>query len=119
MPYANPADKVARSKRQYKEKKGYFATKFARWKARNPKKYAFLGQRHTSKQRGVEFNLTFEEWVAFWGDDFDKRGTAPHKLQMGRYGDTGAYEVGNIYKATKAENQGGPRYKEGVACLSQ
>ncbi len=30
---------------------------------------------------------------------------------MGRYGDKGAYEIGNIYKCTNRENKGLPRSK--------
>jgi len=115
MPYARIEDVQACSRRRYVRDPGYFAGKHATWKQKNPKRYAWLGQRHTSKQRGVEFNLTFEEFVEFWGDDFETRGTGWGQLQMGRYGDVGAYEVGNIYKATKEENQVGPRYKEEAA----
>lgn len=111
MPYALEVDKQARSARHYADNREYFSKKHQRWKDENPKKYAFLGQRHTSKQRGVEFNLTFAEWVAFWGDDFHLRGIRNENLQMCRYGDVGAYEVGNIYKDTKLINRIGPRAK--------
>jgi len=116
MPYKHVADKVARSSRQYQNKKGYFASKYQRWKAANPKRCAFLGQRHTSKQRGVEFNLSFEEWCDFWGADFIFRGIKNDDLQMCRYGDEGPYEIGNIYKDTKENNKLGPKTKEEIHC---
>jgi len=115
MPYARTEDEKARSRRHYLRDTSYFVEKHATWKQKNPKKYAYLGQRHTSKQRGIEFNLTFEEFVEFWGNDFERRGTGYGQLQMGRYGDVGAYEVGNIYMVTKEENSLGPRYKEEAA----
>jgi hypothetical protein len=59
----------------------------------------------------VEFNLTFEEWVEWWGENFWRRGRKPGDLQMCRYGDEGAYELGNIYMATLEENDAGPRFK--------
>ena len=77
-----------------------------------PAIHAYWGQRHTSKQRDVEFKLTFEEWMGWWGDDLVLRGRKRNELQMCRYGDVGAYELGNIYKATQAENDAGPRFKE-------
>ncbi len=112
MPHKNKADKAICSAKRYLAKKGYFASKYRRWKAANPKRYAFLGQRHTSKQRGVVFNITFEEWRDWWGNDFHRRGKENDDLQMCRYGDEGPYEIGNIYKDTKANNKLGPKTKE-------
>ena len=115
MPYANPEHSKARAKHRYDNQPGNKASKRAQaqqWKADNPKRYAWLGQRNTSKQRGVEFNLTFEEFVEFWGADFHLRGRKRHELVMGRYGDTGAYEMGNIYKTTQVDNKFGPEHKE-------
>lgn len=111
MPYKNPADKRRRENARYREKPEYYQNKTTRHRNQNPEKHAYWGQRHTSKQRGVEFNLTFEEFVEFWGDDFERRGRGKKDLCMCRYGDTGAYEVGNIYKDTNAGNKQGPRYK--------
>ena len=112
MPYADYQENLDRAKYRYEKDKGYYRKKSQRWKAKNPKRYAWLGQRNTSKQRGVEFNLTFEQWRDWWGDDFDNRGRKMLQLCMCRYGDTGPYELGNIYKATNAENKGPPREKD-------
>lgn len=115
MPYASYEDAKARAKYRYREQPGNRESKLTqaqKWKGDNPKRYAWLGQRNTSKCRGVKFNLTFEEFVKFWGEDFELRGCKNDDLQMCRYGDTGAYEIGNIYKATRVENTLGPREKE-------
>jgi len=112
MPYASLADRQACAARNYAGKRGYFADKHLRWKQANPKRYAYLGQRHTSNQRGVVFSITFEEWVGWWGADFAKRGRKNQDLSMCRYGDCGPYEMGNIYKDTNIGNKCGPRHKE-------
>lgn len=112
MPYARERDKVAHSARYYEANKRAAKKRARQWKVDNPLRYAWLGQRHTSKQRGVEFNLTFEQFKEFWGSDFCLRGKRNHDLQMCRYGDNGHYELGNIYKATKSENKAGPREKD-------
>jgi len=64
----------------------------------------YVSQRNGAKSRGIEFKLTFEQWLEFWGDDLDKRGNRPWSLQMCRIGDKGCYELGNIYKGTARHN---------------
>lgn len=61
-------------------------------------------QRHGARLRGIDFRLTFEQWLEWWGDDLDRRGVGPDDLQMQRQGDSGAYEIGNIRKGTPREN---------------
>lgn len=108
VPYANYADQLAHSKLRYERDPQYHREKAARWVTKNRKRKCWLDQRATSKARGVEFNLTFEEYCEFWGDDFDKKGIKRYDLCMCRYGDAGAYEVGNIYKDTNINNKMSP-----------
>ena len=61
-------------------------------------------QRYHAEQRGIAFKLTFQEWCEFWGADIDRRGSSPDSLQMQRFADTGAYELGNIRKGTPRQN---------------
>lgn len=112
MPYASVADRQACSARNYAGKRAYFKDKLLEWRQRNPRRYGFVGQRNTAKRRGVRFNLTFEQWRDWWGADFVLRGRKRTELCMCRYGDTGPYELGNIYKATNAENRESPRSKD-------
>lgn len=71
---------------------------------------AFLAHKAHAKHRGVSFKMSFIVWCRWWGDDFSRRGSRkPDDLQMGRYDDRGAYEVGNVYKVTRSENSAGPR----------
>ncbi len=64
----------------------------------------FRKQRDRARVRNIEWNLTFEEWRDWWGDDFCKRGKEMNALCMGRINDRGAYELGNIIKITMREN---------------
>lgn len=112
MPYADYTDTLERAKYRYEKNPAYYAEKAKRWVANNRKRKAWLDQRATSKRRGVEFKLTYEEYVEFWGDDYHKKGRKMDQMCMGRYGDKGAYEVGNIYKCTNRENKGAPRERE-------
>jgi hypothetical protein len=72
----------------------------------NPKvaRVKFSNQRSGSKSRGIAWELTFDEWLAWWGDDLGRRGSRPGDLQMCRNGDAGSYALGNIYKGTAQEN---------------
>lgn len=73
----------------------------------------YYDQKHQAAKRGIDFNLTYEEWITWWGDDLDKRGNGPNDLCMCRYKDQGAYELGNIYKDTRRNNsiEGMKNYK--------
>ncbi len=62
---------------------------------------AFKAQVDSSKQRGIVFNFTFEEWIKWWkqqlGPDwFKMRGKRKHQYCMARFKDEGPYEPGNI-----------------------
>lgn len=74
--------------------------------ARSKDKYrvAFDKQKYNAKQRGISFKLTFAEWKDFWGSDIDRRGSGACDLQMQRFADQGAYELGNIRKGTPRQN---------------
>lgn len=59
---------------------------------------AFREQRYAAKQRGIAFLLTFEEWFEIWqtSGKLHMRGRLRGQWVMGRRGDKGAYEVGNV-----------------------
>ena len=64
----------------------------------------FCAQKLNAQRRGIEFKLTFQEWLDWWGEDLHLRGSKPWQLQMQRMHDKGAYEVGNIVKGHPAKN---------------
>jgi hypothetical protein len=66
---------------------------------------AFTQQRNSAKARGISWELTFEQWVEWWGEDLPRRGRGRHNLQMQRPCDSGPYALGNIRKGTPRENQ--------------
>ncbi len=65
---------------------------------------AYARQVSGAKRRGVGWEITFEQWLEWWGADLALRGSGPDDLQMCRHGDEGPYALGNIYKGTKREN---------------
>lgn len=67
-------------------------------------KRKFASQKNNAKSRSIEWKLTFDEWLTWWGKDIDNRGQGACKLQMQRYGDNGAYELGNIKKGYPRDN---------------
>jgi hypothetical protein len=58
----------------------------------------------SAKARGIEFDLTFDEWMAIWGDRLSQRGTKPGQLQMCRHRDEGGYTLGNVRIDTREGN---------------
>jgi len=38
-----------------------------KYKAANPLKVAYWAQKDNARRRGVEFLLTFDEWIEWWG----------------------------------------------------
>ena len=70
---------------------------------------AYHCQKYDAKRRGIEFLLTFEEWVSWWemelGPDWMKlRGSKLGRFVMARKGDKGPYKVGNIKCVSASEN---------------
>lgn len=61
-------------------------------------------QKQQARLRGIEFKLSLEEWLLWWGVDICNRGKKAGQLQMCRKNDEGAYELGNIYKDTVQGN---------------
>ncbi len=68
------------------------------------KHHRYMKHRRSAKWRGIAFLFTFEEWVEWWGEDWEKRGNGPNDLVMARVGDTGPYHPSNVRKLTMAEN---------------
>lgn len=67
-------------------------------------KEAFRTQRRHAVKRGISWELSFDEWLAWWGDDIARRGSGPNDLQMQRPGDAGPYALWNIRKGTPRQN---------------
>lgn len=61
---------------------------------------AFATQKcHATKVRGISFLLTFQQWWDIWQQSghWEQRGPHVGEYCMSRYGDKGAYEIGNVF----------------------
>jgi hypothetical protein len=58
----------------------------------------FLTQRQNAFKRGIEWKLSFEDWISWWQQTghYSDRGRGLGKYVMSRIGDSGAYELTNI-----------------------
>lgn len=78
----------------------------------------FMAHKENAARRGIEFSLTFDQWIKIWKDSgkFSERGRGAAKYCMSRYGDKGAYEVGNVFiqlgKVNVAEGNLGKAMRE-------
>lgn len=72
----------------------------------------YKNQKNTAKQRGIEWDITFEEWIAWWQGTghYHERGCRAGQYVMGRIGDVGPYELSNIICLRIEENSVLPRY---------
>lgn len=64
-------------------------------------------QRYGASAHGIKFELTFEQWLQIWQDSghLQERGTRKGQYVMARFGDTGAYAVGNVEIITGEGNR--------------
>lgn len=65
---------------------------------------AYHVQKCRAKYRGIGWELTFHQWLTWWGDDIHRRGTGSDQLQMQRVADTGPYRLDNIRKGYPRDN---------------
>lgn len=71
---------------------------------RSSARQKYASQKSRAKQHGIGWELTFDQWLAWWGSDLARRGSGPNSLQMQRPADTGPYALGNIRKGTPRDN---------------
>jgi len=70
-------------------------------------KHAFNTQKyHAEHYRNIGFDLTFEQWLDIWTESghLEERGRRKGQYCMSRYGDTGAYEKGNVFIQPHSNN---------------
>ena len=105
----NRAKLCAEGKQYRRDNRVRIAKSMAEYRRNHPHLVAWQVQRAQAKHRGIVFLLTLKEWIHWWGEDFKRRGKGMDDLCMGRFGDEGAYRIGNIYKVSMSENKEGPR----------
>ena len=72
----------------------------------SPKK-AYNDQAHHAKERGIDFVISYSEWLEMWlvSGKWEERGKTGGSYQMCRIGDIGPYSVRNCYIDTTYANQ--------------
>lgn len=67
---------------------------------------AYLDQRRNAERRGIEWSITFPEWMTVWEESghLAERGRTGSKFVMGRRSDIGPYDRDNVYITTLAQN---------------
>jgi hypothetical protein len=90
-------------KRRDKDREAYNA--YQRQFKADPYVAAYSSQRCAAKQRGIPFLFGFDQWVSWWGEDFERRGRGLDDLVMARIGDEGPYCWHNVKKITGNENR--------------
>ena len=70
----------------------------------NKLKEKYHTQHTGARNRGIDWQFTYESWLAWWGDDIVNRGNKSGQLVMARIGDTGPYHPDNVRKVTCNEN---------------
>ena len=79
----------------------------------------FKEQQHRANQRGIPWRLTYWEWLQIWQDSghLHERGRRGGEWVMGRRGDAGAYEAGNVsivrVETNNDQTKKGPRREPG------
>lgn len=66
----------------------------------------YIDHKGNAAKRGVDFLLTFEEWLDIWtkSGHYHERGSRRGQYCMSRYGDTGPYALGNIFIQLTSQN---------------
>jgi hypothetical protein len=67
----------------------------------------FRANQDNAKRRGIDFELSFGEWLNIWlnsGVFHLRGGRKPDQYVLARYGDQGPYAMGNVRVITKREN---------------
>lgn len=77
-------------------------------------RHAYSGQKCAAGQRGIAFNLTFDEWLNVWlsSGRLSERGRGKGSYCMSRYNDEGAYEVNNVFIQAFEDNIAEARRRE-------
>lgn len=74
--------------------------------SRDRLKKAYGKQESSARARGIEWRLTFEEWLAVWTESghLEQRGRRKGEYVMSRPADQGPYAVGNVCIVSNAKN---------------
>ena len=77
---------------------------------KNSPRAKFSKQKDRANQRGILFEMSFEEWLKIWIDSghFHERGCAKGRYVMSRFGDRGPYAAWNVEIVSHEKNSREP-----------
>jgi hypothetical protein len=77
-----------------------------KWIRNNPLRHAFCHQSWEARNRGIRWELSFDQWLSVWegSGNLENRGRGKDKYCMARHGDEGPYSVENVYITTNSQN---------------
>lgn len=61
-------------------------------------KQIFSSARSKARRAGVSWNLSFDEWLEWWGKDLDKMGRGQNDLRMVRISESEPFSLENLRK---------------------
>ena len=72
----------------------------------NTIKHKYNCQKGKAKHRGIDFNLTFDEWWEIWQQSgkWEQRGFRKGQYVMSRKNDIGPYAIGNVFIQPAEDN---------------
>lgn len=78
-----------------------------RWQINNPWRHKYNQATNNARVRNIPFLLSFDEWCGLWIESgkWEQRGWRRGQYCMARFGDKGAYEVGNVRICLAEENR--------------
>jgi hypothetical protein len=71
----------------------------------NQHQFDYNNNKANAKRRGIEWQLTWEEWWHLWQPYYHLRGRTNGSYQLCRNGDSGPYSINNCYIATREQNR--------------
>jgi hypothetical protein len=72
----------------------------------------YLKNKDTAYNRGIPWELSFEQWMGLWAERIGERGPYKGQYVLCRKNDLGGYAIGNCYIATKSHNSSVRGYAE-------
>lgn len=98
-------DHIRRVPKQSPDLRGFFICTRIRLD-RSAARIRYAQHMLNAARRGIEFDLTFEEWWEIWEPRWNERGRGTNQLGMCRTRDQGPYAAGNVRLDTPKGNAG-------------